>query len=100
MKIDDSIKKAAGLPVGQPQVRPEKTADKAVATAAPVASAMLSSQLQAMSTKIASTSAFDSAKVEEIKAAIANGTFTVNPEKVADELLDTVTDLIHARRKG
>lgn len=105
MKIDDSMKKAAGLPLSQTQVRPGKTAEKAgaagaSASAAPAASVTLSSQLQALSTQIASAGVFDNTKVEEIKAAIAGGHFKVDPEKVANGLLETVSDLIHTRRRG
>lgn len=105
MKIDDSVKKTAGLAVSQTQARAGKAADKAGASgsstpAAPATSVTLSSQLQVLSAQIASANVFDNTKVEEIKAAIAGGHFKVDPEKVANGLLDTVTDLIHTRRKG
>ena len=106
MKIDDSMKKAAGLPASPLQTRPGKGADKAAAAgpaaAAPAAAASvtLSSQLQALSAQIANASVFDNTKVEEIKAAIAGGHFKVDPEKVANGLLETVSDLIHTRRRG
>lgn len=104
MKIDDSMKKAAGLPASPLQTRPGKSADKAGAaspSAAPAAASVtLSSQLQALSAQIANASVFDNTKVEEIKAAIAGGHFKVDPEKVANGLLETVSDLIHTRRRG
>ncbi|MBI1889240.1 MAG: flagellar biosynthesis anti-sigma factor FlgM [Burkholderiales bacterium] len=99
MKIDDSIKKAAGLPVGPTQTRGGKGADKAgsVGKTAEGASESVhvSSQLQALA---GTEGVFDSSKVAEIKAAIAEGKFQVDPEKVANGLLDTVKDLIHTRK--
>ena len=99
MKIDDSVKKAAGLGVGATQTRASKSTEKAGAgSKATSDSVHVSSQLQSLSGQVASSSVFDSNKVEEIKAAIAGGQFQVNPEKIADGLMDTVKDLIHARK--
>ena len=39
-------------------------------------------------------SPFDAAKVEEIKAAIAQGRFKINPEAIADGLIAMARDLI------
>lgn len=39
---------------------------------------------------------FDSNKVEQIKAAMANGQFQVNSSKIADGLLDSVRSLLGA----
>lgn len=106
MKIDDSMKKAAGVPVSPIQTRPGKSADKAAAASpsaagpATAASVTLSTQLQTLSAQISRASVFDNTKVEEIKAAIAGGHFKVDPEKVANGLLETVSDLIHTRRRG
>lgn len=100
MKIDDSMKKAAGLPVGSTQTRGGKGADKAGGVGKPATggaseSVHVSSQLQALA---GTEGVFDSNKVAEIKAAIAEGKFQVDPEKVANGLLDTVKDLIHTRK--
>ena len=98
MKIDDSLKKAAGLSVNSTSTRAGKGAEKA-GTAKPASdNVSLSPQVQALAAQSASTGVFDANKVEEIKAAIANGTFQVDPEKVAQGLLDTVSDLIHTRK--
>ena len=99
MKSDDSLKKAAGLSVGTTTTRAGKGAEKAGSTARPASdNVSLSPQVQALAAQVANTPVFDANKVEEIKAAIANGTFTVDPEKVANGLLDTVSDLIHSRK--
>lgn len=50
----------------------------------------LSSQGKAvgeMHTQMASQPSFDKAKVAAIKEAIANGSYTVNPEKLADNMM-------------
>ncbi len=100
MKIDDSLKKTAGLGVGTTQTRAGKGAEKTGAVSQAPAesdSVHLSSKLQSL-TQLGSNGVFDASKVEEIKAAIADGTFKVDPEKVANGLLDTVNDLIHSRK--
>ncbi|WP_047049688.1 flagellar biosynthesis anti-sigma factor FlgM [Vibrio mexicanus] len=40
-----------------------------------------------MHSQMASQPSFDSAKVAAIKEAIANGSYTVNPEKLADNMI-------------
>lgn len=106
MKIDDAMKKAGGLPVSTTQTRAGKGADKSGGVGKPASSPTpstsdsvhLSSQLQALEGQMASDGVFDVNKVAEIKAAIAGGRFQVDPEKVANGLLDTVKDLIHTRK--
>ncbi len=100
MKIDDSLKKTSGLGVGSAQARSGKSAEKAGSVSnapAQTDTVHISSKLESLA-QVGGNSVFDANKVEEIKAAIANGTFKVDPEKVANGLLDTVTDLIHARK--
>jgi negative regulator of flagellin synthesis FlgM len=103
VKIDDSIKKAANLPVGQSsQARSGNGAAKTGATASASASTSdnvhISSQLKVLAGQVAGAGVFDTNKVEEIKAAIADGRFQVDPEKVATGLLESVRDLIHTRK--
>lgn len=103
MKIDDSIKKTGGLGVGTTQTRAGKGAEQAGSVSpAPVKSdsVHLSSQVQSLTQASGSNGVFDANKVEEIKAAIAEGRFQVDPEKVANGLLDTVNDLLHSRKKA
>jgi negative regulator of flagellin synthesis FlgM len=105
VKIDDGMKKAGGLPVSTTQTRSGKGADKSGGVGKPAPSTSgasdnvhLSSQVQALVAQGGSEGVFDANKVEEIKAAIAGGRFQVDPEKVANGLLDTVKDLIHSRK--
>ena len=98
MKIDDSIKKASGLPISTSGTRAGKSAEKPAVDAKQGESVHISSQLQSIASQLSSGSVFDTKKVEEIKAAIASGTFQVNAEKVAEGLIDTVRDLIHPRK--
>ncbi|QAU34340.1 flagellar biosynthesis anti-sigma factor FlgM [Janthinobacterium sp. 17J80-10] len=101
MKIDNSIKKTGSLPVGTTEARGSKGAEKsggaAKASSAGTAQqgVQISSQLQALA---GGEGVFDTQKVAEIKAAIAEGRFQVDPEKVANGLLDSVKDLIHSRK--
>ncbi len=102
MKIDESVKKTTGLAVGTTQTRSGKGAEKAgAASGAPGMAQSDSVHLSTQAQSLASSggnSVFDARKVEEIKAAIAEGRFHVDPEKVANGLLDTVSDLIHTRK--
>lgn len=100
MKIDNSIKKTGPLNVGGAETRGAKGAEKAgaagkAASASAQQGVQVTSQLQALT---GSEGVFDARKVAEIKAAIAEGRFQVNPEKVAAGLLDSVKDLIHTRK--
>lgn len=100
MKINDTLKSTPGLPTSGTPASGTKGTDKAAATTAtPTDTVKLSSQGQALSGTGSSSSVFDSKKVERIKSAIAEGQFTVNSEKVADSLLETVRDLLHSRKR-
>jgi negative regulator of flagellin synthesis FlgM len=98
VKIDDSMKKAQGLGIGTAQTRSGKAAEKAAVEKAPSDNVTLSSKAQALAAQASGTSVFDSDKVKEIKAAIASGQFQVNPERIAEGLIDTVKDLISTRK--
>lgn len=104
MNVNDALKSAA-LNTEQTQTQTRNNAatgpaagDSAAAKAATSDSVRLSSTYQALETKVnGDSSAFNSKKVGEIKAAIANGTFQIDPDKIADGLIDTVKNLISAR---
>jgi negative regulator of flagellin synthesis FlgM len=100
MKINDSgsIKKPATATTS-PGSAAAKGADKAAAASGAASdSVKLSSQGQALAAG-SSTAVFDAKKVEEIKAAIANGSFQVDASKIADGLIDSVRDFVPSKRK-
>ena len=103
MKINDAISSSPGAPIAPQQARTEKPADAKTGPANTpsinVQISPLSSQLQALQGAQASGAVFEAKKVEEIKLAISEGRFQVNSEKVADGLLETVKDLLNARKR-
>ncbi len=102
MKIDDPIKKTAGLINGQTVARAEKNNASNindVKSSGTVHLSALSSQLHALEKQLSNNDVFNSDKVERIKLAIANGNFKINSDKVADGLIDTVKDLLHTTRE-
>lgn len=58
----------------------------------------LSPQSQALSTE-GSKADVDTNKVESIKTAIANGSFKVNAEAIADKLLSNASEMLTASRR-
>ena len=96
MKIDNSIQTTVSL--SDTQARPGKTGQRTEDVANSNDSVQLSTQLRNIEINLANGEVFNAARVEEIKQAISEGHFVVNPEKVADRLLETVRDLIQTRR--
>jgi negative regulator of flagellin synthesis FlgM len=99
MKINNSIG-STGAPVPK-ETATRPTANGGASAGAPANSgssevqlSALSSQLQSAQTNLASVPVVNQAQVNEIKQAISEGRFKVNPEVVADRLIDTVRELI------
>lgn len=101
MKVNDPIKNVAGVSVGTGSAGKAKAAEQSsgarASSGATVTLSPLSSQLQALQSQIASSSTFDAKKVDAIKLAIADGQFQVNSEKIANELISSVKDLLQGR---
>lgn len=62
----------------------------------PAALNSLAAQVRQLQTQLLQPGAgdFDAAKVAEIRQAISEGRYQINPDKIADGLLDTVRDLL------
>lgn len=54
----------------------------------------VSAHLQGVQAAAANTPVADSARVAEIKQAISEGRFQINPERIADGLLDSVRQML------
>ena len=100
MKIDSSLKTvtAGDVPDDQERVARKPVTDSTTASTDSVQLSPLSTHLQAIEKGFADTPVVDTAKVDEIKQAIANGYFKVDAGKVADRLLQTVHELILAHK--
>ncbi|THF64187.1 flagellar biosynthesis anti-sigma factor FlgM [Pseudothauera rhizosphaerae] len=92
MKIDSSLKPVAGPTAGQPKGRAEAGGNAAAGETVELSS--LSTTLQKAETAIASAPEVDSKRVEEIRQAISEGRFKVDPGRIADGLLDSVRQLL------
>jgi negative regulator of flagellin synthesis FlgM len=95
MKIDSHISKPLASPTGEKTVRNQASVTSVNKESAGADEVKLSSagQLQAMRGGM-SESPIDTAKVEAIKQAIAEGRFKINPEAIADGLLNDVKELL------
>lgn len=58
----------------------------------------LSAQLKALESRLADTEVVDVARVQAIRDAIAEGRFRINPEVIADRLLETARELVGGRK--
>lgn len=63
-----------------------------------VALSPLSARLQELQTQIASSPVVDAQRVAEIRQAIADGRFKVDPDRIADGLLNSVRAMLAKER--
>lgn len=57
----------------------------------------MSARLRELDATIANVPVVDSARVNEIKQAIADGRFKVNADRVADSLIENVRQMLNAQ---
>jgi len=103
MKIDGSIRSLQSGSVAESQTRGSKSGSTAGASGTGAGSprvelSNLGSQLAGIEASLADVPVVDVQRVEEIKTAIAEGRFKVNPDVIADKLLETVKELIRAQK--
>ena len=103
MKIDGNIRSIQSGSVAETQTRGTKSGAAGNASASGaggprVELSSLGSQLAGIEASLADVPVVDIQRVEEIKLAIAEGRFKVNPDVIADKLLETVQELIRAQK--
>lgn len=92
MKIDSTYNPATTQPPSRPATRPSKEASS---NAESVSLSQLASTLQGTEKP-----PVNAARIQEIKEAIAQGRFKVNPEAIADGLIQSARDLLDSQRKA
>lgn len=101
MKIDITPKALGIMPISDepPAQGGHATLNSEAATAsALVRLSPLSERLHALGASLSESPAPNTKNLEEIKQAIQEGRFQVNPEAVADRLIDTVRELLRAHK--
>ena len=108
MKLDLMSEIQVGSPVAggnKPVERPASNATGAVRPAAKSSSqnsgvtVTLSPQSQALGVDAQSAEVVDSGKVEAMRSAIANGSFQVNAEAIADKLLSNAREMLSSAKR-
>jgi len=102
VKIDGNLRsiQSASVPEGQPRAgKPGATGAQPGSGGGPrIELSPLGAQLAGIEASLADLPVVDTQRVDEIKAAISEGRFKVNPDVIADRLLDTVKELIQAQK--
>ncbi len=98
MKIDNSVKGLAPRG-GSATARTAGSAAKGPDQVSPQVELTGTTKLQQSSAAAAASGAFDAKRVAEIRLAISEGRFQVNPERIADGLLDSVRDMLSQRQR-
>lgn len=97
VKIDNSIKSSGSVSDSKARVAREAATSSSAPSESKVQLSSFANSLQKLEAAVAETPVVDSGKVNEIKNAISQGQFKVNPEKVADGLIDSVRQMLAAQ---
>ncbi|MDO8930974.1 MAG: flagellar biosynthesis anti-sigma factor FlgM [Rhodocyclaceae bacterium] len=98
MKINSAIGSVGKIADGGSPAAPQRPAVAPQGPQVEVAISPLSARLQAIEASVAAAPAFNAERVAEIKQAISEGRFKVNPERIADGLLDNVRQMLSGKR--
>jgi negative regulator of flagellin synthesis FlgM len=99
MKIDSTLKTVAPSAVQEQRLQSDKTSASSQAKSrGQVELSPLSTQLQGIEASLGTSQPVDSARVAEVKKAIAEGRFDMNPDVIADRLIDAARDALRAHK--
>ena len=100
MKIDPTVKITPPSAVSDERTRTGKQPDNSGAKPrADVELSPLSGKLKEIEAGLKSEEVVDAARVAKVKKAIAEGSFEVNAEKVADRLVEATKDFLRATKQ-
>jgi len=98
MKVDNSFRSLranGGVEANDvARVPKAKSANQAADVGTELQLSPLMSHVKTTEVEMKKTPSFDQKRVDELRDAIAAGTFKINPEAVADRLLKTVSELV------
>lgn len=99
MKIDNSAKTPGSLAkVSRNAVARPETGSEPAASGPQVDLSPLSTRLQEIESSLANTPAMNTERVNEIRQAIAQGNFKIDPSRIADGLIDSVRQMLTAQK--
>ncbi len=98
MKIDKSLQPVTTVSVSDGKRRTDITSNPSSSEENHVHLSPNVAKLQNIDSNSTNNSVINTAQVQEIKQAISEGSFKINPEVVADRLLDTVKELIQSKK--
>jgi negative regulator of flagellin synthesis FlgM len=99
MKIEPTAKITPTNAIGDDRTRAGKQPQAGPKAREDVQLSPLAAQLKQIEASLESEQAVDSARVAEVKRAIADGTFAVDSEKVADRLIVATREFLRAQKQ-
>ncbi len=99
MKINHTTRDYPGIAAGSESKKADSAAPARQSTAKAATNVHIGTNVAFAQALNNSSEVIDAAKISEIKLAISEGRFKVNPEVVADRLLESVRELILARQE-
>ncbi len=98
MKIDKSLQSVTTVSVSDGKRRTDIAPNSSTEQENNVHLSPNVTKLQNIDSSSASDSIVNTARVQEIKQAISEGNFRINPEVIADRLLETVKELMQSKK--